>query len=164
MGRDVPRLPYGIHNHPQEKINPTTYLSNFLGCYMIFLVCVLLFKEGYYMASWPGWTALDIWRAGRDGPRLTYGELAGMNRACHMVSWPGRTTLAIWRAGQDGGQVRARRMASQSGWVKPRPSSGDSDGLGVLVSLFPVSSFVFREFFVKEIGSSNLRTCRITSF
>ena len=27
----------GIHKHPREKINPTsTYLSNFLGCYMIF--------------------------------------------------------------------------------------------------------------------------------
>uniref|UniRef100_A0A0D3A8Y9 DUF223 domain-containing protein n=2 Tax=Brassica TaxID=3705 RepID=A0A0D3A8Y9_BRAOL len=90
MGRDVPRLPYGIHNHPQEKINPTTYLSNFLGCYMIFLVCVLLFKEGYYMASWPGWTALDIWRAGRDEPRLPYGELAKADHARHMASWPGR--------------------------------------------------------------------------
>ncbi|KAH0903193.1 hypothetical protein HID58_042696 [Brassica napus] len=44
-----------------------------------------------------------------------------------MVSWPGRTTLAIWRAVWDGGQVKARRMASQSGWVKPRPSSGGSD-------------------------------------
>ena len=72
------------------KINPTTYLSNFLGCYMIFLVCVLLFKEGYYMASWPGWTALDIWRAGRDEPRLPYGELAKADHARHMASWPGR--------------------------------------------------------------------------
>ena len=92
----------------------------------------------------------------------------------HMASGSWMDQVAIWRAGLRrtsspyGDRIvvgPARHMASGHDFFGSKWFPlGDSDGWEVLVSPFPVSSFVSQELFVEEIGSSNSRTCRITSF
>ncbi|KAH0893016.1 hypothetical protein HID58_055445, partial [Brassica napus] len=69
-----------------------------------------------------------------------------------MVSGSWMDQLSIWQAGH------GRPSSPYGEWVV---TVSARNGWEVLVSPFPVPSFVSQELFVEEIGSSNSRTCHV---